>query len=87
MLDVVWVVVLDSQSVLVVTNVLVVEEGSSAWHLGLDLESDTILEWVSWEVWLLLVNVPGLVETVVAVPEDHVHVVSVFGSWNIEASS
>ena len=85
LLVVVWVVVLDSQSVLVVTNMLSVEQGSSAGHSGLDLESQTVFEWVSWEVWPLLVNVPGLVKTVVAVEEDNVHVVNVSATWDIKA--
>jgi hypothetical protein len=66
-----WVVVLDSKSVLVVTDVLVPEESSLAWHDGLDLESNTVSKWVSWMVSGFLVNDPGLVGTVVAlVPVD-----------------
>lgn len=49
MLDVIWVVVLDSQSSVSVTNVLRPEEGSSAVHLSLDLELSSVSFWVSWE--------------------------------------
>jgi len=75
LLDVVWVVVLDSKSVLAVTNVLVPEQGSSASHLSLDLESDSIAEWVSWEVNSSSVDSPGLVGTIVASVPDGVSVV------------
>lgn len=44
---VLWLIVSDSKSVLTVSNVLVIEESSSASHQGLDLESDSISEWIS----------------------------------------
>lgn len=87
MLVVVWVVVLDSQSVLAVADVLMPEEGSLGWHSGLDLESHTVLEWIPWEVWSSLVNVPGLIEAVVASVEDGVHTVSVLSSVDIKAGT
>jgi hypothetical protein len=87
LLFVVWVVVLDSESVLVVTNMLVEEDSSVLWKSGLDLESNSVLQWVSWEVWSSLVDVPLLVSSVVALPEDDVHVVSVLASVDIKAGS
>ena len=84
---VVWVVVLDSESVLVVTNMLMPSNSSFLWKSGFDLESNSVLQWVSWEVWLSLVNVPLLVLSIVARPEDNVHVVSVLRSVDIKASS
>ena len=66
---------------------LVVEQGSSASHLSLDLESLSILDWVSWEVNVLGVDHPSLVGSVVASPEDDLSVLSVALSVNIEAVS
>jgi len=42
-----WVVVSDSQSILISTDVFFPEEGSMRLHLGLYLELDSITEWVS----------------------------------------
>ena len=78
-------VVLDSQSVLMSSNVLVDRQGSVVTHLGSDLESDSVVEWLSSPVDVLLIDVPALVETVVAVPEDNMSVVSVGSTVNIEA--
>jgi len=72
-----WVVVLDSQSVLVGSNMLMPEEGSVSAHSSLDLELDTVSEWISWEVKWSSVDVPGLVSTVVALPPDDLVGVSV----------
>ena len=80
-----WLGVLDSESVLVSTNVLVPEEGSSRLHSSSDLESLSILQWLRWPLLGSLVDPPGLVETVVAVPEDNVSVVGVAVSVNIQA--
>ena len=66
---------------------LMVENSSVLWESRLDLEFDTVSQWVTWEVWLLLVDVPLLVSSVVAVVEDNVHVVSVLRSVDIKASS
>jgi len=79
-----WHVVSDSESVLVSTNVLVPEEGLSSRHLRSDLESDAVSPWLSWVLDTSLINVPGLVLTVVAVPEDNVSVVSVRSTMDIE---
>jgi len=84
---VVWVVVLDSQSVIVSSNVLMPDECSLGWHSGLDLESNTISEWVCWETWSSLVNVPGLVQTGVASPHDNVCLVCVSLILDIKATS
>ena len=50
-----------------------------------DHEFDSITKWLSWPLEGGLVNVPGLVETVVAVPEDDVSVMSIVSTMNIEA--
>jgi len=48
LLDASWKVISDSELVLVVSNMLFVEQGSVGAHLGSDLESNSILEWLSW---------------------------------------
>jgi hypothetical protein len=85
--NVVWVVVVDSQSVLVMTNMLMPDDSSFGWHNGLDLESNTIVEWVSWVVDSLSVQEPSLVVTIVASEPDGVSVVGVGVSMHIEAQS
>ena len=77
--------VLDSQSVLLSSDVLSPEEGSVSSHSVLDLESDSIVEWVSWEVNSSSVDPPGLVETIVTVPVDDMSVVGVAVAMNIKA--
>lgn len=61
-------VVLDSQSELVSSDVLFPEQGSVTRHSVLDLESDSVTKWIRWESWSSSLDVvgPGLVETVVA---------------------
>jgi hypothetical protein len=76
---------MDSESILVSTNVLVPEEGLTSRHSGSDLESSAIWKWLSWPAHSSLVNVPGLVETIVASVVNDVSVVSVTVSVNIEA--
>lgn len=83
----VWVVVLDSESVLMSTNVFMPEEGSSASHLGLDLESSSISDWVSWIRDSSGVDGPALVGMVVASPEDDMSVLRVRPSVDVEALS
>jgi hypothetical protein len=82
-----WLVVVDSQSVVVVTNVLMPEQGSVAAHSGSNLESDSVTK--DWSVIdsTLLVEPPSLVGTIVAVPEDDVSVMSVGVSMDIKALS
>lgn len=87
LLVVVWVSVSDSQSVLMASDMLGDDQGSVGWHGRLDLESKSVSQWVSWEVNTLLVEVPSLVCTVVASPEDSVSVVVVVTSMDIEAES
>ena len=82
-----WLVVLDSESELVATDVLVPEQGSSGSHSCSELESASVLEWLSWPGLGSLVDPPGLVHTVMAVVEDNVSVVSVAVSVNVEALS
>jgi hypothetical protein len=67
--------------------VLMVEQGSSALHLGLDLESLSISDWVSWEGSRSGVDGPSLVGVVVASPPGNVSVVRVASSVNIKALS
>ena len=63
-----WGVVSDSESVLVVTNVLVSEQSLVGWHSRLNLELDSIPKWVfGWDSDSLGVNVPFL-SSVVLVP-------------------
>ena len=57
MLVVVWVVVLDSESEITISDVLVPEDGSVSRHSSLDLESNSVSEWVSWEVNSLSVKI------------------------------
>jgi len=80
-------VVLDSNSELVSSNVLSVDEGSLGFHLGSDLESHLVTKWLFWVGESSLVNVPSLVETVVAVPEDNVSVVVVVSTVNVQTFS
>lgn len=67
-----WVVVSDPESVLVCTNMLVPEEGSVGSHSRLDLELDSVSEWVSWVVEWSSVEVEGLLGVVAADLENHV---------------
>lgn len=60
---------------------------SLALHLGLDLESDTVSDWVSWELGSLSVDHPTLVGTIVALVPVDMSVVGVGVSVNVEASS
>jgi hypothetical protein len=69
---VLWLVVSDSQSELVSTNVLVPVEGSESCQSRFDLESDSVWILGLWPVVGLLINVPGLVNTIAAVPEGNV---------------
>jgi len=48
------------------------------------LEFNSITEWLSSVEWSSLVDVPGLVQTIVAVVEDNMSVVSVGFSMNIK---
>lgn len=87
LVNVLWVSVSDSQSILMSTDVFSGVEGSSVLHSGSDLESDSISEWVSWEDNSLLGKGPGLVSTIVAWVEDNMSVVYIFTSMDIETSS
>ena len=84
---VVWVVVLDSESVVSSTNIFVVSDSSSCLHLRPDLELDIILEWIFWEVNSLGVNSEALVGSIVAVPEDSVSMLGIDTSVDIQALS
>lgn len=82
---VLWVVVSNSESILMSTDVLVPEEGSVSWHSGFNLELNTVGEWVSWVSVSNSINVPGLVETIMAIPEDNVSMVMVVSTMYIKA--
>lgn len=87
LLDVFWEVVSDSKSILTCTDVLSIEDSSVGLHDRFDLELDTILKWVLRESDTRLVDIPLLVETIVAWIEDGVLLVSVLSSINIKADA
>lgn len=87
LLLVLWLGVSDSKSVLLLSNVLSHDESSSGLHLGFDLEENSISEWVLVVLDSLSVEVPGLVQSIVAVPEDDMSVVGVLATVNIKALS
>ena len=82
---VLWCVVSDSESVLVATDVLLPVQSSEGAHSRFDLESSAVWKWLSWVGVGSLVDIPGLVQTVVAVPHDGVSEMSVDSSMDIEA--
>lgn len=82
-----WVIVLDSQSVLVRTDVFVPEKSSIRGHSCFDLELDTIPQWISWNVVWFLIKVPSLVSTIMASPVDNPSVIVVVATVNIKAVS
>lgn len=51
------------------------------------MELDVIFEWLSWPFHRSLINPPSLTQTVVAVVEDEVSVISVFSTADIKALS
>lgn len=77
LLRVIRVVVSDSESVLVTTDVLTPEEGSVGLQLSLKLEFDTILEWLLWPFDALDVDLPSLSSMVSAHPVGNSVLVSV----------
>lgn len=79
-----WHVVLDSQSVLVSTDVFVPEQGSTTAHLRSQLESDSVGNWLLWILSSLLVDPPGLVGSVVAIPEDDMSSLGIACPMDIE---
>lgn len=50
-----WLMILDSQSVLMSSNMLMPEEGSVSTHSRSDLESDSVIEWLSWPLDVSLI--------------------------------
>lgn len=84
---VLWVVVSDSQSVLGASDVLSTVESSLLTSRGLDLESESISEWVSVEGNSLGVNSPSLVVAVVAWVELDLSSVTVSSVPDVEAES
>lgn len=61
------------------------EESSEIGHSRFDLESDAISQWLSWVGVTGLINIPGLVKTIMARPVDDMSVVGVGITVNIEA--
>ena len=82
-----WMVVSDSKSVLVTSDVLTHEEGSVGGHSRLDLESNSVSQWELWIVVSLGVVVPLLVLTIVALIPVEVSVMRVVSTVDIKASS
>ena len=81
--DVFWIVVSDSKSIVVSSNVFMVEKCSVSFHLRFDLESYTISQWISWEVNSSSVSEPILAVAVFAHPESDVVLVGVSSvSWH-----
>lgn len=87
MVLVLWVMSLDSQSVLVSSNMLFPEESLVALHSGSDLELDSVGERVVWVVVTLSIDHPSLVEAVGALVPVNVSSVSVRVSMDVEASN
>ena len=76
---------LDSESVLLASNVLLNEQLSSAFQQRSDLELLAVLQRISWELNTSGVDGPSLIQTVMAVVEDSVSPMSVALSSNIKA--
>jgi len=66
LLAVIWIVVVDSKSEISVSDMLSPDNSSVSAQSGLDLESNTVSEWVSWEVNSSSVKRPGLTHMVLA---------------------
>lgn len=78
--------VVDSESELVASDVLVPEEVLATSHVGSDVELDAVSQWLS--VGWLSINgndFPALVGTIVAVPPDDMSVVGIDSTVNIKA--
>lgn len=86
LLLVIWVEVLDSESILVSTNVLSRVKSSVLIHSGSDLELDSGSQWLLWILNGFLVNPPSLVGTVMALVPDQVSVMVVMTTMDIKAS-
>jgi len=82
--SVVSLMVVDSESELMSTNVLMPEEGSVSRQSSSDLELSAIWKWLSSPDDSNLIDVPGLVNTIMAVPEDNMSVVSVRSTVNVK---
>ena len=85
LLDVPWGVVLNSQSELLSTHVLIPEDSLSATHSGSDLKLSSTLEWILREVNTFTVDQPCLVVFVMASPPVNMSIVMVMATVNIEA--
>jgi hypothetical protein len=85
LLLIVWVVVSDSKSELVTTDVLVPDEGSVAWHSRFDLELDARSQRLSWVGDSLPVNVPSVSKVLGALSPEGVSAMRVVVTMNSEA--
>jgi hypothetical protein len=82
-----WVIVHDSQSVLMTTNMFMIEKSSVSSHSRFDLEFNSVSQWISSVVKWFSVKVPSLISTIVANPVNDFFVISVSSSVNIKAVS
>ena len=78
---------LDLEVVSVSTKVVFDDKSSSDSSVVSELEQNVIIQWLSSVQSSLLIQEPGLVKTVVAVPEDHVSVVSVGSTVDVKTFS
>lgn len=85
--SVIWIKVHNSDVLLVTISVLSNTGSETSVDLGSDGKSDTVTSWPFWSIDALSIDVPGLVETVVASPEDDVSSVVIVTSVNIKASN
>ena len=77
--------VLDSESILLSTDMFMVEQSFSSIHSGSDLELLSITKWLLMESMADLIDVPSLVQTIMASVIDNMSVPVVVSSMNIKA--
>lgn len=87
LLVVLWHCVPDSEPVLTSTDVLLVENSSSSFHCGSDLEPDAIFQRISWEFDTILIDVPSLVVSGMARMESNILSVVIFCTPDIHTES
>jgi hypothetical protein len=80
-----WVVVLDSESVLVTTDVFSPGDSSVACHLALELELDAIGKWIRWVFNTDSVHVPAHSSTISALTPKGVSVLVIVTTTDIKA--
>jgi len=73
-----WLMILDSHSVLVSSDMFVPEESLAACHSASNLESNSIGKWLLGPWSLNLVDIPGFTHMITsAVPEDYMSMVMI----------